>query len=57
MEELSVTDFAKNYYTKIYDNEVYPRFAHISFEQIYGYAESFIKKADYVLGERTIITV
>lgn len=50
MEELSVTDFAKNYYTKIYDNEVYPRFAHISFEQIYGYAESFIKKADYVLG-------
>lgn len=50
MEELSVTDFAKNYYTKIYDNEVYPRFAHISFEQIFGYAKSFIKKSDDVSG-------
>lgn len=49
-KDWSVTDFTKDYYTKIYDNEVYPRFAHISFEQIYGYAESFIKKADDVLG-------
>ena len=49
-KDWSVTDFATNYYTEIYDNEVYPRFAHISFEQIYGYAESFIKKADDVLG-------
>lgn len=49
-KDWSVTDFATNYYTKIYDNEVYPRFAHISFEQIFGYAKSFIKKADDVLG-------
>lgn len=49
-KDWSVTDFATNYYTKIYDNEVYPRFAHISFEQICSYAKSFIKKSDDVLG-------
>lgn len=54
-KDWSVADFTKDYYTKIYDNEVYPRFAHISFEQIYGYAESFIKKADDVLGARNDI--
>lgn len=46
MEELSVTDFAKNYYTKIYYNEVEPRLAHLSFEELYNYVISFRKKTD-----------
>lgn len=46
MEELSVTDFAKNYYTKIYYNEVKPRLAHLSFEELYNYVISFRKKTD-----------
>lgn len=45
-EELSVTDFAKNYYTKVYYNEVEPRLAHLSFEELYNYVISFRKKTD-----------
>lgn len=49
MKALSVSDFAKNYYTKIYYNEVEPRLAHLSFEELYNYVISFRKKTDDIV--------